>query len=160
MTIYGSMFDSATQDFPATSKLNALYYNGLYAHKPYSVGPGRVWIDVLGTAPGQCSILQIDGSSAQVTTLIGGARAWLEKRNPIGLGCIYVNRSTLPRVQAEMHGLSYNVWLSTLDGTIPGALATPGGHLIAVQAWPAPRQGHHADESAVVDDTWWKAHHA
>lgn len=156
-TIYGYMWDSASQDFPKGSKLNALYYNGLYAHKPYSVGPGKVWIDVFGTAPDQASILQIDGTPSQVTTLINGARAWVDKRAPIGAPTIYCNRSQLPRVQAELTGLHYYLWLSTLDGTIP-ATVTGGGTLAAVQYKGAKQTGINADQSAVTNDTWWKLH--
>lgn len=158
-TIYGYMWDSASQDFPKGSKLNALYYNGLYAHKPYSVGPGKVWIDVFGTAPDQASILQIDGTTAEVTTLINGCRAWVAKRVPIGAPTIYCNRSQLPRVQAELTGFHYYVWLSTLDGTIPAT--TPGygtGTLAAVQYKGAAQTGINADQSAVINDTWWKLH--
>lgn len=156
-TIYGYMWDSATQDFPKNSKLNALYYNGLYAHKPYSVGPGKVWIDVFGTAYGNASILQIDGTAAEVTTLVNLSRSWVVKRSPIGAPTIYCNRSQLPRVQAELHGLYYYIWLSTLDGTIPAAV-TGGGTLAAVQYKGAAQTGINADQSAVINDTWWKLH--
>lgn len=152
------MWDSARQEFPPGSKLNALYYNGAYAHKPYSVGPGKVWIDVFGTAPDQCGILQIDGTTeAGIEHMIGICRTWANKRRVIATPTIYCNRSNLAQVQEKMKGLTWYLWLSTLDGAIPASVAG-GGTLAAVQYQGANLTGLNADKSAVISETWWKLH--
>lgn len=160
MTVYGYMWDSTTpQVIPATSRLNAYYFNGAYAHKPVTYGRGRIWIDVFGTDPGSCSILQIDGlDQAEISAMIGKAPGWLVKRNRISTGMIYVNRANLESVQDACSGLHYNVWLSTLDGSLPSVLPTPGGQLVAVQNAGEKTTGIHADRSVVLDKAFWEAH--
>ena len=57
------MYDSAPHIFPPTATTVALYVNGLYRFDPERVRSEWetvLWIDVLGTAPGQASILDIE----------------------------------------------------------------------------------------------------
>ena len=64
---------------------------------------------------------------------------------------IYCNRSTLPAVQSHCGDREYDVWLATLDGSIPASI-TGGGRLVAVQfegGGQAP-----FDVSKVLDPAW------
>lgn len=157
MSTFGYMYDSADGVFPAGSRLNALYFNGRYAHRPYQVRRGQIWIDVDGSAPGSCCCLQIDGfTQPQIDVMIAMVPHWLDRRNRIGRGVIYTDRDSLPAVVRAAMGRPWDLWLSTLDGTIPGPIAPAGavsGRLIAVQAW----RGAITDTSAVVNSDWWRA---
>jgi hypothetical protein len=164
VSVHGFMYDSSSATFPAASKLNAYYYNGDYAHRPYTVGPGRVWIDVLGDAPTKCSILQIDGlNETQISAMIGIIPSWLRTRaRSGGWQTLYCNRSLLPRVQAaaRLTNVDYFIWLSTLDGTVLPALPTKGGTLIGTQSVGAAGLGIHADRTSVTSAAWWAQHAA
>lgn len=161
MTEYGYMWDSASNAQPANSKLNAYYVNGRYAHRPITYGRGKLWIDVFGTAPNAASILQIDGlTQAEIEGMIGKIPRWLDERAHYGLGMLYCNHANLAAVQRAAGNRQYNVWFSTLDGTVPLKLPSPGGHLVAVQAWNANMTGINADKSAVIDLAFWEAHAA
>lgn len=159
---HGFMYDSSSATFPAASQLNAYYYNGDYAHRPYKVGPGRVWIDVEGNSPGLCSVLQIDGlTEAAITAMIAVIPSWLRSRARLGgWQTLYCNRSILPRVQAaaRLTNVEYFVWLSTLDGTVLDKLPTPGGTLMGCQSVGAAGLGIHADRTSVTSAAWWAQH--
>ena len=147
MKIYGYMYDSAAGTFPQHSRLNAYYYNGLYAsHYPYSTGRGRIWIDVLGNAPEHCSILDVERGDATPAHV----PAWLDERDRIGTGIVYCNRSTLPQVISYAGNREFNLWLATLDGSIP-EVTVPHGKLLAVQTWDSGRY----DVSAIVNEEFW-----
>lgn len=149
METYGYMYDSAAGVFPSGTQLKALYYNGVYAHKPYQAERGQVWIDVLNAAPHQCAILDVEQDDATPQDVPG----WLDLRNPIGRGIIYCNRATLPDVIGYAGSRPFDLWLATLDGTVP-SVTVPHGKLLAVQAWT---EGQY-DKSAVVDKAFWAAH--
>jgi hypothetical protein len=156
MTVYGHMFDSASQTFPADSLLNAYYYNGKFNHKPVVYGKGKVWIDVTGAAPGSCSWLDVerfDATPSQVPT-------WLDERNQPGNQGVYCNLSTLPSVERFAGNRPHNLWISTLDGNTNPFLTAHTGRLVAVQAFPASMLGFNADMSVIVDYNYWQDHHA
>jgi hypothetical protein len=151
METYGYMYDSAAGQFPDGCKLKMLYCNGDYAHKPYVVERGQVWVDVLNEAPGACSILDVERFDAKPADVPG----WLDKRNPVGRGIIYCNQSTLPAVISYAGDRPFDLILSTLDGSMP-AVTVPHGTVLAYQV----RTIGPYDESAVVDKAWWEAHAA
>jgi hypothetical protein len=147
------MYDSAGGLFPDGAKLRALYFNGDYAHKPYVVKRGQLWIDVLGDAARECSVLQVDGlDQAGIDAMVAKVPGWLGERNPVGRGIIYCNRVTLPAVMERAGDQPFDLWLATLDGTVPEVMV-PRGNLLAVQI---SDQGNW-DESVVVDKGFWDA---
>ena len=148
MTIYGLQYDTVGT-LPFTPALQAFYYNGRYAHRPYTLGRGRIWIDVTGANPGQCFWLDVETGDADPTQVPG----WIAER---GGGGVYCNRSTLPQVLTELNGHFCGLWLATLDGTTDPAIELPHNvRLLAVQAFPAAMTGINADLSVVVDRTYW-----
>lgn len=152
--VYGVMWDSASGAYPPGSKLNAYYYNGLFLHRPYRVRPGAVWIDVFGSAPRECSWLDVEKGAANTLDV---AR-WLDERNiPADQG-IYCNRSNLEAVETVAAGRPHNLWVATLDGTLDITLPVISGKIVAVQAIPSVMLGFNADESFIVDDQYWFAH--
>jgi hypothetical protein len=67
MTIYGTMWDSASGSFPSGVALKALYYNGRYAATPVHYMRGQVYIDVLQAVP--ASML---GFNADLSVIVDG----------------------------------------------------------------------------------------
>jgi hypothetical protein len=158
MTIYGTMWDSASGAYPPGAALCAFYVNGKFAHKPVSFGRGRVWIDVDGSMPGAAYFLDIETGDARPADFPG----WLDRRHAGGggWGGGYCNRATLPAAVAAAGTRPWALWLATLDGSIPDAASLslpPNVTLVAVQAFPASMLGFNADESVVVDQAWWQA---
>lgn len=158
MTTYGLQFDSTDTAgphvLPGPPRLTAYYVNGRYAHAPYSVGRGRVWIDVLGTDAARAYWLDRETGDAGPADV----PRHLDARKPLGGGGIYCNRADLPGVITAAAGRPMGLWLATLDGSIPTAasLALPANvHLLAVQAYPASMTGLNVDISAVVDAGYW-----
>ena len=146
MKIYGHMYDSAAGTFPPDSKLNAYYFNGLYAHRPYVTGKGRVWIDVLNNAPDRCRFLDVERGDATPADVPG----WLDLRNRVGIGGIYCDLSTLPEVIHHANGREFDLWLATLDDSVP-PVTVPHGRLLMVQTI----KGYAYDTSVVVDEAFW-----
>ncbi len=162
-TIHGIQFDTAGH-LPFTPALQAFYVNGRFAHTPYSVGRGRVWIDVNGTAPNMAfwrDIEKGDGSPE-------GFGSWLDQRHTAtgGPGGGYCDRSNLPAMLASAGRRPWSLWLATLDGTtdpalIPELARLPASvTLAAIQAVPAAMLGFPADMSVVLDPAYWDKHHA
>ena len=154
MNVYGHMYDSASQIFPASSLLNAYYYNGSFKHTPVSYGKGRVWIDVTGRAPDACSWLDVERGDATP----GFVPRWLDQRAMPGNQGIYCNRSNIAEVIKSAGNRVYNLWVSTLDGDINPAIPSGPGLLVAVQAFPASMVGFNADMSVIVNYDYWHAH--
>lgn len=162
-TIQGVQFDTAGH-LPFTPALQAFYVNGDFARRPYAVGPGRVWIDVNGTAPGRAfwrDIEKGDGTPA-------GFGRWLDQRHELtgGPGGGYCDRSTLPAMIASAGPRPWSLWLATLDGTTDPAvipeLAQLPAHvtLVGIQAVPARMLGFNADLTVILDPAYWDKHHA
>lgn len=154
MTSYGLMYDSASQTFPADSRLNAYYFNGHFNHTPVSYGRGRVWIDVTGAAPKACSWLDVERGDASP----GRVPGWLDERDMPGNQGIYCNRSNIGAVIKAAGNRVYNLWVSTLDGNTHPAIPSGPGLLVAVQAFPASTLGFNADGSVIVSEAYWNAH--
>jgi len=161
--IYGLQWDS-TSTLPIGGAITAFYFNGSYAHRPVTYGRGRVWVDVTGAAPLDCHWLDIEPGDATVSDF----PAWNQQRHLAGLGWggAYVNRGELPELSKTLSAIPAmhaDLWLSTLDGTIPDAAELelpPNLHLIAIQAFPVGMTGFHADCSVVVDADYWGYYHA
>jgi len=157
-------FDTTTPQVLPSAAFVMAYYNGAYAWPAAQLArfPAHAMIDVLGHAWSACSILQIDGTAADVARLTAAAPGWIRARNThvaADTATIYCNRSQLPAVQQACHGLSYWVWLATLDGTVClDALPSPGGQLAAVQGWTASMLGFHADASCILSESWYRMH--
>lgn len=154
MTVYGHMYDSASQTFPASSLLNAYYFNGSFRHSPVSYGRGRVWIDVTGGAPNDCSWLDVERGDATP----GSVPGWLDRRAMPGNQGIYCNRGNIADVIKAAGNRVYNLWVSTLDGNTNPAIPSGPGKLVAVQAFPASMVGFNADMSVIVSYDYWHAH--
>lgn len=156
MTIFGHMYDSASQTFPAHSQLNAYYFNGSFNHSPVSFGRGRVWIDVTGGAAKDCSWLDVERGDASP----GSVPGWLDRRNMPGNQGIYCDRSNIAAVIKAAGNRTYNLWVSTLDGTTNPVIPSGPGLLVAVQAFSASMLGFNADMSVIINGQYWAAHHA
>lgn len=148
------MFDSATQDFPDDSLLNAYYFNGRYAHKPYKVGPGAVWIDVLNAAPTSCSWLDVETGDATPADVPG----WLDHRNRPGDQGIYCSIENVAAVNSYANGRPFNLWVATLDGNPFPIVPSITGTLAAVQCTPASMLRFNGDMSVVVNENYWTSH--
>jgi hypothetical protein len=158
LTIYGLQFDAASP-LPFVPSLQALYFNGAYAHKPVTYGRGRVWIDVTGDAPRAAMWLDVESGDATPAMI----PPWLAARHAAGLGDggIYCGRATLPEVLRYGGMLRFGLWLATLDGTTTppdDVVLPPHVTLLAVQAFPASMLGFNADLSVVTDASYWIAH--
>lgn len=78
------------------------------------------------------------------------AAGWIKMRQEAGIfvPTIYCNRSTRPAVEAACAGLTFDLWIATLDGTqdIAGT--------VAVQYAGSAITGQNYDLSIVTDDGW------
>ena len=159
MQIYGLQFDSTSHLPFLTGGLTAKYINGAFAQSPVHYGKGVVWIDVTGADPLGAHWLDVEKGDATPARVPG----WLhEKAQRLGqVGGIYCNESTLPAVLDAAGPAPMDLWLATLDGTLPEGLSLPPSvRLVAVQAFGEGLVGFHADCSLVVDRGYWEAHHA
>lgn len=163
MTVYGLQYDT-TGLLNFIPDLQAFYFNGPFARRPYITGRGRVWIDVTGDAPLDCHWLDLEKGDANP----GRAPTWLcERRHGVeDTGGVYCARAALPDILKAIQGLPCNLWLATLDGTAdPAAIPEladlpPNVRLVAIQAYPAAWLGVHADLSVIVDQAYWDKRHA
>lgn len=90
----------------------------------------RRYITVLGNAA-VASIADVE----KFDLTPGAARGFVIGRRCLFPGTrptIYCSRDTLPAVQESCHGLEFDVWLATLDGTVPASI-TGAGRLVGVQ---------------------------
>jgi hypothetical protein len=152
--ISGFQWDS-TDVLPFVPALQAQYANGKF-RAPLKYGKGRVFIDVTGGLPNGAMWLDVERGDATVADVPG----WLDERARYGEGGIYCNRDTLPAVEQAAGDRPHLLWIGTLDGTIDIPLPPGTGHLVAVQAFPAPWLPVHADLSVVVDPGYWATHAA
>jgi len=141
--------------------LQAFYYNGRFAHRPVAFHRGRVWIDVIGNAPLDCHWLDVERFDATP----GHVPSWnVARRHGTGeFGGVYCNRDTLPKVLEANGSLPLDLWLATLDGSVPDAadLGLPGNvRLRLVQAFGSDTMGFRSDGSLVVDPDYWHQHAA
>ena len=131
----GTMYDSTDPaGIPHGATVAALYHNGRFAATPAEARqfPVHLWIDVLGTAPDACSILDIETGDATPETVL----AWVPARLAAlpGSHCrLYCNLSTWPAVKravaqltsAERAAVMY--WVANPTGVahlVPGSAAT------------------------------------
>jgi hypothetical protein len=154
-------YDSTTvPGIPRGAQFIFPYRNGRYAWTEQQADQfthaGRAWIDVIGNAARTSHVLDVETGDATPQQ----APAWIRERHALGAqATVYCNRSTLPVVQQQCHGLDFWVWLATLDGTVcyesvPGT----GGRLAAVQGWGAAAAGFHADVSVILNAQWYGLH--
>jgi hypothetical protein len=155
MQVYGTMWDSAAGKIPAGAALSALYINGRYAVKP-DYGRGRVYIDVLANDPTGALWLDVERGDATAADVPG----WLDKRRSAGLGVggVYCSLSSVPAVESAANGRAHLLWLATLDGNTAPIPPRVSGQIIAWQIIPASMLGFDADESFVIDASWWSDH--
>jgi hypothetical protein len=152
-TIYGVQFD-AVAPLPFTPALQALYINGRFATPP-QYGRGRVYIDVLGTAPRGAFWRDIERGDGTPADFPG----WLDQRHAAGMGWGggYCSRNLLPEMISRAGARPWSLWLATLDGTTdPVITLPPTVTLVAVQAIPAAMLGFAADLSVVTDPGYWE----
>lgn len=151
------MWDSVTPlVIPAAARVVMPYRNGLYAWPPAMVGyfryAAKAFIDVTGTDPEGCAVLDVETGDATP----GQVPGWLGRKPP-GSGCVYCNRSTLPAVLDAGREHQFYIGIATLDGTIPDAaqlgLAASVTHAFT-QAWGAAQLGFNADLSVIHDAGW------
>jgi len=141
------------------------YGNGRFAWTPadwarFPATVARVRIDVNGTDPQACGVLDVESGDATPAQ----APAWVKTRKALGAGphgrTIYTSRSLLAAVDETMKaaGLErvtdYTLWVATLDGT--RTLPSMTG-VVAVQYAGEAQTGGHYDQSAVYDDAWHPA---
>ena len=134
----GTMYDSTDPaEIPPGAQVAALYRNGRFAATPAQARrfPVVLWIDVLGTAPESCSILDIETGDATPDTVLSWVPARLGSHT--GAHCrLYCNLSTWPAVRqavASITGItaderaSIMYWIANPTGTphlVPGSDAT------------------------------------
>jgi hypothetical protein len=148
-----TMYDSVTPAaIPAGADLVAGYGNGAYKWSPADWArfphAAHVRIDVLGSDPEGCGVLDVEPGDATPQT----APAWVRKRQAHGFrAVIYTALANVAAVQAACHGISHiGYWVADWTGS-PHHVDIPG--LIAVQYRNTP--GY--DVSAVYDATWHRA---
>lgn len=152
MQTYGLQFD-ATGTLPFTPALRLDYWNGKYGISPAPFGRGRVYIDVLATAPQSCFWLDVERFDATPADVPG----WLDKRRQATgqEGGIYCSRNSLAAVEQAAGTRPHMLGVATLDGSL-NIDPPPGiGTLAFIQAYPAAMLGINADISVVVDPDYW-----
>lgn len=151
MTVYGTMWDSASGAYPKGAALCAYYANGRYA-RPLSYGPGKVWIDVLANAPTKALFLDVETGDATPADVPG----WLDARRKAGLGIggVYCDQANLPAVEKAAASRPHLLWIATPGNPAP-ELPKVSGQIVAYQVFTAAMLGFDADESEVVDAGWW-----
>jgi hypothetical protein len=119
----------------------------------------HVFIDVNGSDPAGCGVLDVETGDATVATAVAWVKARLALK-PSYPPVIYCNRSTLTALFDAMNaaGLKivrdFRLWVATLDGTktVPDMTG-----VTAVQYAGQAQTGGHYDESIVYDDAWHAA---
>lgn len=153
------MYDSTSvADIPLTTDLAAAYGNGVFAdvaglNARFPDRSKHVLIDVNGSDALFCDVLDVEYGNATPAQ----ARPWIQQRLAAGRrATVYCNRDTIPAVWAACAGLSYNLWIATLDGTTTwnGRELSSVAGVVAVQYQGQAQTGIHADKSLVYDDSW------
>jgi hypothetical protein len=125
-------YDSTRPDLIPADTAACLYYDGLYAATPEQAKRFRAvrWITVLGDYR-HCGIADFEAGN-EVYDKAGKLREYVQGRVNMGARArVYCDRSNLAKVRADLEGLSYLVWIGTLDGNKLSPDWTPG--LWAVQ---------------------------
>ena len=125
-----NMYDSTMPSrIPSGVLYVAVYKNGRYMANPTQVARqhpnARIfWIDVLGTAPTECGIADVEAEDMQPSDIPG----WVETRlnaHPASLCRVYCNLSTWPAVKTEVAKLTpgqrthVRYWIADPTGTAP-----------------------------------------
>jgi hypothetical protein len=143
------MYDSVNAgSIPRGATMTAGYGNGEFkwTAADWALFPHarHVRIDVNGTDPQGCGVLDVERFDATPAMVPGWIRA-RRKALPLGRAVIYCSRSSVPAVQAAAGGLRYSLWVADWTNAPHHA-----GDAIAVQYRNTP--GY--DLSVVYDDTW------
>jgi hypothetical protein len=114
---------------------------------------GLVLIDRgLGNPTGQASVADVETGALTVADFPD----WYDDKTGAGIQFVtaYVNRSTLPALDAVLGNRHPYRWVATLDGTMHIAGFRPGHNPAAVQFASEQMLGFHADGSVVWQDGW------
>ena len=159
-------FDSTTPGVIPRGAFLLGYANGEFAtpRGQLAAHPRRAMVDVFGDAWSAASVLQVDGTPAEVAHLTALAPEWCHNRNTFrpDTATVYCNHSQLAALEAAFRAAGDpDPWviLATLDGTacldqVPGGW----GRLAGVQAWGADLLGFHADVTLIVSEDWYRRH--
>jgi hypothetical protein len=142
-------YDSTTPGHIPAGADACLYRDGKYAAtKAEAARFGRVhWITITGDP--SCGIVDYEPGNP-VYTEPGKLREYVEARHAAGHRArVYTDRYDLPKVRQLLIGLSYLVWVSTLDGNKLHADWATG--LWAVQYAGGP---HAPFDESVLYGTW------
>jgi hypothetical protein len=120
-------YDSTQPDLIPAGTHACLYYDGEFAATPEQAKRFAAvrWITVLGNYA-DCGIADFEAGNA-VFSEPGALRSFVEGRHKMGVRArVYCDRANLPTVRSELDGLTYLVWIGTLDGDKLSANYTPG----------------------------------
>ncbi len=120
-------YDSTQPDLIPAGTHACLYYDGEFAAPPEQARRFAAvrWITVLGNYA-DCGIADFEAGNA-VFSEPGALRSFVEGRHKMGVRArVYCDRANLPTVRSELDGLTYLVWIGTLDGDKLSANYTPG----------------------------------
>jgi hypothetical protein len=120
-------YDSTQPDLIPAGTHACLYYDGEFAATPEQARRFAAvrWITVLGNYA-DCGIADFEAGNA-VFSKPGALRSFVEGRHKMGVRArVYCDRANLPTVRSELDGLTYLVWIGTLDGDKLSANYTPG----------------------------------
>jgi hypothetical protein len=120
-------YDSTQPDLIPAGTHACLYYDGEFAATPEQARRFAAvrWITVLGNYA-DCGIADFEAGNA-VFSEPGALRSFVEGRHKMGVRArVYCDRANLPTVRSELDGLTYLVWIGTLDGDKLSANYTPG----------------------------------
>jgi hypothetical protein len=107
------------------------------------------------TGDPSCNILDVENGDARPSDVPNFLRAWKHEHPHGEDGTIYCSRDTLAEVQLSLYpiGLTFNLWLATLDGSQPRTIENPAtSRLVAVQYAGGPDADY--DVSVVYDRSW------
>lgn len=110
-------YDSTQPDLIPAGTAACLYYDGLYAATREQAKRFKAvrWITVLGDYL-SCGIADFEAGN-EVYDKAGALREYVQGRRDHGWRArVYCNRANLAKVRADLEGLSYLVWIGTLDG--------------------------------------------
>jgi len=142
------MFDSTDiNDIPADAQMVAYYEDGSWPTARSVVQarfPNAVLVSITVGNTEAADVIDRENGDASATYAAG----WVRRRNALGIRpTVYCNRSARAEVEADCAGLSYDLWIATLDG-----VETPQPGAVATQTQgQATNGGFHWDRSLVVD---------
>ncbi|HEY2687630.1 MAG TPA: hypothetical protein VGJ50_04265 [Streptosporangiaceae bacterium] len=112
-----NFYDSTRPELIPAGTHACLYYDGLYAATPQQAKRFAAvrWITVLGDYR-HCGVADYEAGNA-VYSKPGALRTWVKGRIDMHTRArVYCNRANLPKVRTQLEGLTYLVWIATLDG--------------------------------------------